>query len=240
MTETRPRLNCYDQTSQELADLVERSLLQTQETARPYNLTESPENVLRNYKDRTFDLSLEMEREYFKGELQAGFFVEAGAAGGEEDSHSLYYELEHGWTGLLVEPHVTGITFKQRRATIAPPCLATETRPHYVNFDMKSSAVLDRQHHVTAMAGIVPEKTNSSMTLQCVPLYTLLLAMGNPTVNWFILDIEGAEYQVLQTIPWHLVDIEMISVETDLAGLIMPGSRQEIIDYMKEKGYIHR
>ena len=30
------------------------------------------------------------------------------------------------------------------------------------------------------------------MTLQCVPLYTLLLALGNPTVNWFILDIEGA------------------------------------------------
>ena len=31
------------------------------------------------------------------------------------------------------------------------------------------------------------------MTLQCIPLYTLLLAMDNPTVNWFILDIEGAE-----------------------------------------------
>ena len=78
------------------------------------------------------------------------------------------------------------------------------------------------------------------MTLQCVPLNTLLLAMGNPTVNWFILDIEGAEYQVLQTIPWTLVDIEMISVETDLAGEIMPGSRQEIIDYMKSQGYHHQ
>ena len=84
------------------------------------------------------------------------------------------------------------------------------------------------------------EEGPDTITLQCVPLYSLLLSLGNPTVNWFILDIEGAEYQVLQTIPWHLVDIEMISVETDLAGLIMPGSRQEIIDYMKEKGYIHR
>ena len=49
--------------------------------------------------------------------------------------------------------------------------------------------------------------------------------MGNPTVNWFILDIEGAEFQVLQTIPWHLVDIEMISVETDMAGLVMLGMK---------------
>ena len=83
------------------------------------------------------------------------------------------------------------------------------------------------------------EKTERTMTLQCIPLYTLLLAMGNPTVHWFILDIEGAEYQVLQTIPWHLVDIEMVSVETDLAGLVMPGSRQEIIDLMESQGYRH-
>ena len=46
--------------------------------------------------------------------------------------------------------------------------------------------------------------------------------------------------QVLQTVPWHLVDIEMISVETDLAGLVMPGSRQEIIEYLEAKGYRHR
>ena len=84
------------------------------------------------------------------------------------------------------------------------------------------------------------EETESSSTVQCVSLYTLLLAMDNPTVNWFILDIEGAEYQVLQTIPWHLVDIEMISVETDMAGVVMPGSRHEIIDYMRSQGYIHR
>ena len=128
-----------------------------------------------------------------------------------------------------------------------------------MEFDIISAFEIDSTRNKRAMRGIVQvedvdmlglksvlttesyqEKTPDSSTVQCVPLYTLLLALGNPTVNWFILDIEGAEYQVLQTIPWHLVDIEMISVETDLAGLIMPGSRQEIIDYMKEKGYIHR
>ena len=35
---------------------------------------------------------------------------------------------------------------------------------------------------------------------QCLPLYTLLAALGNPTVHWFILDIEGAELQVLPPI----------------------------------------
>ena len=47
------------------------------------------------------------------------------------------------------------------------------------------------------MGGIVPEQTATSFQHQCIPLYTLLAALGNPTVHWFILDIEGAELQVL-------------------------------------------
>ena len=40
-------------------------------------------------------------------------------------------------------------------------------------------------------------------------LLSLLLAMDNPKVNYFSLDIEGAELQVLRSVPWHLVDIEV-------------------------------
>ena len=46
-----------------------------------------------------------------------------------------------------------------------------------------------------------------SSWLQCMPLYTILLAMGNPTVHYFSLDIEGAEFPVLKTIPWDKVQV---------------------------------
>jgi hypothetical protein len=36
---------------------------------------------------------------------EKGFFIEAGAYDGEVFSNSLFYELKHGWTGLLVEPN---------------------------------------------------------------------------------------------------------------------------------------
>ena len=65
--------------------------------------------------------------------------------------------------------------------------------------------------------------------MQCLPLYSILQAMGNPTVNYFSLDIEGAELQVkhllifyiiniipvkvLLTLPWDKVDIEVLSSE---------------------------
>ena len=45
---------------------------------------------------------------------------------------------------------------------------------------------------------------------------------------------------MLRTLPWARVDIEMVSVETDLAGRGMEGSREDIIRYMGDQGYIHR
>ena len=46
------------------------------------------------------------------------------------------------------------------------------------------------------------------MPPQCFPLYSLLTAAAGAdiTVNYLSLDIEGAEFLVLQTIPWDKVD----------------------------------
>ena len=41
----------------------------------------------------------------FKDRIKNGFYVEAGAFDGEHASNSLYYEMVHGWKGLLVEPN---------------------------------------------------------------------------------------------------------------------------------------
>ena len=88
-----------------------------------------------------------------------------------------------------------------------------------------------------SMAGLVPEPTENSFKVQCFPLYSILLAMGNPTVHYFSLDIEGAELGVLRTVPWDLVDIWVLSVETHMAGEVFPGTREDIIQYMKSVGY---
>ena len=42
---------------------------------------------------------------------------------------------------------------------------------------------------------------------------SLLLALDNPKVNYFSLDIEGAELQVLRSLPWKLVNIEVNSLK---------------------------
>lgn len=47
------------------------------------------------------------------------------------------------------------------------------------------------------------------LEVQCFPLYSYLLALNVTTVDYFSLDVEGAEFSVLKTIPWEKVDIKV-------------------------------
>ena len=106
------------------------------------------------------------------------------------------------------------------------------TRPHIVPFSQMTME--------GGMAGIVPEPREDTYDMQCFPLYSLLMAAaGNVTVNYLSLDIEGAELQVLQTLPWDKVDIEVMTVETHHAGKVFPGTIQDIRQYLEEQGYVY-
>ena len=41
-------------------------------------------------------------------------------------------------------------------------------------------------------------KDKNVLDVQCYPLYSILLALGNPVIHYFSLDIEGAELPVLR------------------------------------------
>lgn len=56
-------------------------------------------------------------------------------------------------------------------------------------------------------------------------------------VDYFTLDIEGAEYVVLDTIPWEEVKMTLIDVEINHAGDIFPGDREDIKALLESKGY---
>ena len=59
--------------------------------------------------------------------------------------------------------------------------------------------------HFTTAGGIVnsekvgknyPGVLGKRIRVQCFPLYSVLMALGNPTIHYFSLDIEGAELMV--------------------------------------------
>ena len=57
-------------------------------------------------------------------------------------------------------------------------------------------------------------------------------------IKWWIYLIDGL-LQVLKTIPWDKVDIEVVTVETNHAGEVFPGSKEEIREYMADQGYVY-
>ena len=68
---------------------------------------------------------------------------------------------------------------------------------------------------------------------QCFPVYSLLLAMNRTTVDYFSLDVEGSELQVLKTIPFDKLDIKVLTVEFAHTK----EGKEELLQFMVSKGY---
>ena len=46
--------------------------------------------------------------------------------------------------------------------------------------------------------------------MQCIPFYSVVLALDKPKIDFLSLDIEGSELQVLQTIPFDKGKLKII------------------------------
>jgi len=224
----RPRLNCMQQDDPELVGIIKSLYLIPPPTAAKYNLTSTHDSGWwGDGQARTLDQT------FFHEQKKGGFFVEAGAFDGATDSTSLHFEIAHQWSGLLVEPvsrfHAK-IAEKGRRAWSINTCLSTTTKPQTIAWS-------DDVNSLT-MQGLVEgdiERTKTMMR-QCFPLYTLLLALGSPTVDFLSLDVEGPELEVLETIPWTKVDIRAISVETEFLSL---EKREKVFQLLISNGFTH-
>jgi len=173
-----------------------------------------------------------------------GFFIEAGAADGETISNTLYFETKFGWNGLLVEPNpnlLKKLYSKHRKAYVLPHCLSTKPEVEIVTFDdsgFVSGIIVEGKIRPSKVGDAMNAlKTEKSIQVQCFPLYSILMALGNPHVDYFSLDIEGAELAMLKTLPWDKIKMTLIDVEINHAGMIFPGSREDIHSFMFSHGY---
>ena len=104
---------------------------------------------------------------------------------------------------------------KKRNAWIFPYCISPSKVPVVVDFDAVAEygGIVNFVNGIKKAPGDINNKNISAffagipswvrtIKLQCFPLYSVLQALGLPTVDYFSLDIEGAEYQVLKTIPF--------------------------------------
>lgn len=230
----RPYMNCADQEEDMLAQLVKKEYFH-EPVDKPYNFSK-PEHKIKPTQ-QTLDV-IELVYQRPENIPRDGFFIEAGASDSGRTSVSLEFERKYGWTGLLVEPNPgffeAGLTLNRKSVSVNT-CLGIKEHPHYAMFNFQSAVRPETGKH--SMGGIAKDSARA-VQMQCIPLYTLINAAGNPRINLLILDVEGADLMVLRTIPWDKVDIEVMSIETDLIGQSIGGETQlDLIRYVEEQGY---
>ncbi|TRY76846.1 hypothetical protein TCAL_06874 [Tigriopus californicus] len=163
-----------------------------------------------------------------------GFFIECGALDGETRSNTLSLERDLQWTGILIEgdpKSIPKILSKGRKSYVVPHCLATK------NITMKVSygSYFNLGRIVDESPG---KKDKEVVDVMCLPLFAILNALKVPQVDYFSLDVEGNELDVLKTIPWDEVNILALSVEfTHIGESHTTGTKSELQSFMESKGY---
>ena len=147
---------------------------------------------------------------------RGGFFIECGAADGETYSNSLFFELERNWTGLLIEANPDyhrKLLEKNRRAYVLNACLNGQRRPATVRFAPAGlcGGIFEKMYpaHVANLAN----SKELQVTVNCFPLSSITAALGVSHVDYLSLDVEGPEIEILKTIDWTRLQIDVVSLE---------------------------
>lgn len=156
-------------------------------------------------------------RELFKN-MTNGFFIECGAYDGEIRSNTLFLERYLNWSGLLIEAdplNFDRVLRKNRRAHLSNTCLSTKKYPMIGSFLLADNiGRLHEPHEIEYVENNADVAHHGiHIKVQCLPLATYVAALNVRRVDYFSLDIEGLEPEILQTIPFDLIDITALSVE---------------------------
>ncbi|XP_059484884.1 uncharacterized protein LOC132202164 isoform X2 [Neocloeon triangulifer] len=215
-----------EQYDHELISFVRKSLLVTPAPlSSPYNLNEP--QILSQSKHQ-----LEEKVARVLKNKTRGFFIECGALDGETRSNTLWLERSLGWQGLLVEADPLNFQMVQkkgRKAWLAPTCLSTERRPIMVSFDQNfNTGKIDK------LAQNFKDTKIEKPVIFCTPITTLMLALNISKVDYFSLDIEGSEFEVLRTIDFEKFEISTLTVEHQHLN---QSGKADMKKYMEDRGY---
>jgi len=162
-----------------------------------------------------------------ENELYGGTFLEMGALDGLLYSNSYYFEKKYDWRGLLIEGHPLNQLLlrtnekKRLNSALFPTAICNYKSDGSVDtltFTADGGAVgttLNATNELFLNIWHKNHKTQTNIDEPCVPLQPIFETTGMFDIDLFSLDVEGAEYLVLQTIDFNVTNIRVIVVEND-------------------------
>eukprot|EP01036_Dinobryon_divergens_P026735 gene26735-35415_t len=193
---------------------------------------------------------------YFWG-MRNGLAMEIGALDGSPNTRSMTYEYEVslGWKRILVDadpvyreqlPKKAPTAFSANAALCEHQSTVHFVAAEYVGgiVEFMGSGFLKEYHPEIYKAGVPPGNISSVdwstmkkvTAVDCVPLNLLLHKAHVRHINFFILDVEGGELQILRSINWRLVKFDVLCIETEPSNR-PPFYAENVTSFLLEKGY---
>lgn len=184
-----------------------------------------------------------------------GFYVEVGADDGENFSNSLFFEVFRRWSGILIEPNQESFAHVQqlnRKALLLNTCVSPS------NFSEQFTFVINpfEGHGTNFLGGLADhlELTKNSVlrgmyeahfaggdlykpvvkTLRCSPLVDLIPEYVK-RIDYLSLDTEGSELQILKSIRFQEILIDIISI--DVSSITGNRNDDGYEEFLKPLGY---
>lgn len=175
---------------------------------------------------------------------RGGFFVELGGYDGEKFSNSLFFEKNRGWNGLLIEANpytYRQMLEKDRNCSMVNACVSSDTPTmNFIIAGAITSAVETmspshkariKKDNKTYGNDTAWEGHGKNVSVNCASLSSLMMQVGQKHVDFFSLDVEGAELFILESIDFDDLHFDIVMIEVQ-------EHRDEINKFMESKGFV--
>jgi len=183
-----------------------------------------------------------LEKKFFKG-YKNGFYVDVGAHDGVDGNNTLYFEKNNNWRGINIEPikKVFDSLVNNRPNDTNINCAICNNNGEtdfYLNegYTEKLSGIKDN-YDERHFKRLISENIINFGTMQIIKVITKKLETifdenNISHINYLSIDVEGAEFEVIKSINFDKVFIDIIGFENNFMDASIP-----IIKYLENKGF---
>jgi FkbM family methyltransferase len=140
-----------------------------------------------------------------------GFYIECGANDGVNQSNTWYFEKVLNWTGILIEPNKT--SFKNLKNNRSSKNIFKNVALVSEDFKNKNEEIYLSENNLESKLTNAVNPLSQKVATET--LNKILKELNVNKINFFSLDVEGYEEEVLKGLNLDVFDIDYILIETN-------------------------
>ena len=168
-----------------------------------------------------------------------GFYIECGANDGVNQSNTWYFEKILKWRGILIEPNEK--LFKNLKNNRSSKNIFKNVALVSEDFKNKNEEIYLSENNLESKLTNVKNPINQKVVTET--LNNILKEFNVNKINFFSLDVEGYEEEVLRGLNLNIFDIDYILIETnnfDKINIMLKNSNYTLQEKLSFHDYLFK